>query len=145
MPGHDYKWLKAQCWQESRFKRFAVSPVGASGICQFMPGTWKEAQAKLNNNHSVFNIRANIEAAAWYDNKTYHFWTAPRPQLDKYQLMLAGYNAGPGHLLNAQKKCGGANGYYQIICCLPEITGKHAIETINYVENITGYKHDLEY
>lgn len=145
MPGHHWHWLKAQCWQESRFKQYAISPVGASGICQFMPGTWQEAQDKLKHDISVFNIRANIEAAAWYDNKMYHFWTAPRPQADKYQLMLAGYNAGPGHLLSAQKKCGGANGYYKIIACLPEVTGKHARETINYVELITGYKNNLEF
>ena len=145
MPGHNWHWLKAQCWQESRFKRFAVSPVGASGICQFMPGTWTEAQDKLNTNYSVFNIRANIEAAAWYDRKMYHFWTAERPQLDKYKFMLAGYNAGPGNMLKAQKKCNGANGYYQVICCLPAITGHHATETINYVERIIGFKADLEF
>lgn len=145
MPGHHWHWLKAQCWQESRFKQFAVSPVGAAGICQFMPGTWQEANNKLKNNYSVFNIRANIEAAAWYDNKMYRFWTAPRSQLDKYKLMLAGYNAGPGNLLRAQKKCGGANGYTEIIRCLPEVTGKHANETINYVKRIRSFKQDLTF
>ena len=46
-PGRDPDLLKAQLWQESRFRVDAVSPVGAQGVAQFMPATWQEQTAKL--------------------------------------------------------------------------------------------------
>ena len=38
--------LKAQAACESSLREDAVSPVGAAGIAQFMPGTWQEVVAR---------------------------------------------------------------------------------------------------
>jgi len=53
--------------------------------------------------------------------------------------MLASYNAGMGNLLKAQKKVGGKLLYKEIIQGLPEVTGKHSKETIDYVQKILSY------
>ena len=37
VPAAEIEWLAAQCWTESRWRPHAVSPVGAEGVCQFMP------------------------------------------------------------------------------------------------------------
>ncbi|NRA61586.1 MAG: transglycosylase SLT domain-containing protein [Psychrobium sp.] len=145
MPGHDYKLLKAQCWQESRFNRYAISPVGAKGLCQFMPATWKEAQRYFKSEANAFSERHNIQAAAWYNSKMYRFWSSPRPISDRYNLMLASYNGGAGNIHKAQKRCGNPNLYQDIIKCLPLVTGRHSKETINYVQRINHYYEQLRW
>ncbi|MCH2276991.1 transglycosylase SLT domain-containing protein [Thalassospira sp.] len=138
MPGLDWRLLKAQCWQESRFREGAVSPVGAMGLCQFMPGTWKQISGQMNMpaNASAFAPELSIEAAAYYMAKLRSQWSAPRPEYDRHSLALASYNAGLGNLLTAQTLCGGANLYPRIVTCLPEVTGRHSRETISYVDHI---------
>lgn len=141
LPGVDPDLIKAQCWQESRFKEMAVSPVGAAGICQFMPGTWRDTTRalQLSKATSVFHPEYNIQAAAYYMGVQYRFWTSPRPPEDRHNLAAAGYNAGAGHILKSQKKCGGALLYRDIIKCLPGVTGIHSRETIGYVVNIRKF------
>tara|TARA_B100000700_G_scaffold327859_1_gene443773 strand:- start:2994 stop:3725 length:732 start_codon:yes stop_codon:yes gene_type:complete len=143
MPQIDWRWLKAQCWQESRFNPKAVSPVGAGGVCQFMPGTFDGVPESVKQGRDVWDARTNIEAGAWYMNTRYNFWTSPRPQLDRIWLAQACYNAGCGHVLNAQKACGNPSGYNDIIKCLPQITGHHSKETISYVKLIDGFRKEL--
>lgn len=146
LPGVDPDLIKAQCWQESRFKENAVSPVGAAGICQFMPGTWKDSvkALKLSQSTSVFHPEYNIQAAAYYMGIQYSYWKSPRPPEDRHNLAAAGYNAGAGHLINAQKRCGGPRLYKDIIKCLPQITGKHSKETIGYVIHIRRFYSDIK-
>ena len=141
MPGVDWRLLKSQCWQESRFKTEAISPVGAMGLCQFMPGTWNQVAGELDfpANASAFAPELSIEAAAYYMGRLRAQWSAPRPETDRHSLALASYNSGLGNILAAQTKCDGANGYQQIIHCLPQVTGAHSRETINYVDHVWRY------
>lgn len=136
--GTDWRLLKAQCYQESRLKPFARSPVGAMGLCQFMPGTWKEAQENIPNLHSPWIPEYSILAAGWYMGKLHRTWYGERPAMDRYMLAAASYNAGAGNLIKAQKLCGGHNLYAQIIPCLIDVTGRHSEETITYNERIIG-------
>ena len=145
LPGINYKWVKAQCWQESRFDRFAVSPVGAKGLCQFMPGTAIEVSKSLGIFNNPYSVKWSIEAASYYDGKLYRFRLSPRPQLDRIKLMLASYNAGAGNLHKAQKRCSMSVLYNDIIKCLPDITGHHSTETINYVRFIEKYRFQLNH
>jgi soluble lytic murein transglycosylase-like protein len=78
--------LEAVAWQESRGRQSAVSPRGAIGVMQLMPGT----AAELGVN--PYDARSNIEGGARY----------LRRQLDRFgsvPLALAAYNAGPGAVL----------------------------------------------
>lgn len=137
LPENDWRLLKAQCYQESLLEAEAVSPVGAKGLCQFMPGTWDEVTRKMKVKASPFNPIMSIRAGAFYMRQLKQGWSAPRDdEPDRNNLALASYNAGFGNVLRAQKRCGGASGYEDIIRCLPEITGKHSAETIGYIKSI---------
>jgi len=131
--------LKAQCIAESNLDPLAVSPVGAMGLCQNMPATWKESEQALNITGDPFQASINIQLSAYYMMKQRRFWTSPRPDSDRMSLAMASYNAGAGHLYKAQKACGGGNMYSEIIKCLPDITGRHSEETINYVKRIWNF------
>jgi soluble lytic murein transglycosylase-like protein len=80
--------LYAQMHQESSFKRGAISPKGARGLMQLMPGT--AARFGVTN---IFDPKQNIEGGARY----------MRFLLDHFNgdvsLALAGYNAGEGAVL----------------------------------------------
>lgn len=138
MPGHDWHLLKAQCIVESNLKTTAVSPVGAKGVCQFMPPTWNDAEraAVVPFGTSPYVARWNIEAGAWYGRQMFNVWSSPRPTWDRYQLAWASYNAGAGHIIKAQRLCNMAYLYSEIITCLPQVTGHHAEETQQYVPRI---------
>jgi len=75
--------LEALVWQESRWHEGAVSPVGARGLAQLMPGTAR--QLGVNPDDPA----ANLEGGARY----------LREQLDRFggdvEKALAAYNAGP--------------------------------------------------
>ena len=81
--------LEAVVWQESRWRHDAVSPVGARGLAQLMPGTARELGV---NPHDP---EANLEGGARY----------LRQQLDTFggnlEKALAAYNAGPGRVRQA--------------------------------------------
>ncbi len=81
--------LEAVVWQESRWNERAVSPVGARGLAQLMPGT--AAQMGVNS----ADPNANLEGGARY----------LRMQLDAFggniEKALAAYNAGPARVLKA--------------------------------------------
>jgi soluble lytic murein transglycosylase-like protein len=130
-------WLKAQLYQESLLNPAAVSPVGARGVAQFMPGTWREVCHAMGMGRiSPHTARPAIHAAAYYMARLYMGWKSPRPDMDRWDLARASYNAGFGNLLAAQRAAGGANRYAAIIKALPQITGHHSRETITYVERI---------
>ena len=75
--------------QESGFNSDAVSPVGAQGLMQFMPGTW------IRYGHgSPFNPKAAIFAGARYLRHL-------ALKLHSWPLALAGYNAGGQAVVNA--------------------------------------------
>jgi soluble lytic murein transglycosylase-like protein len=136
--GTDWRLLKAQCYQESKLHPLAVSPVGAFGLCQFMPGTAREVSRKLGVSADQFWLPAvSIRAAGYYMGKLIYSWKAERPPLDRHKLALASYNAGIGHILKAQKLCDNARLYDDIVPpCLPRVTGRHSAETIGYARNI---------
>lgn len=125
----------AQLYQESLCNPSAISPAGAAGLAQFMPATWREAQAH-------FGIRASphddiaIEAGAWYMMRQMAVWRSPRPQIRRWELALASYNAGAGNIIRAQGECDGARDWDDILPCLPDVTGHHARETTQYVVRI---------
>ena len=81
--------LEALVWQESRWREGAVSPAGARGLAQLMPGTARQMGVDPND------PSANLEGGARY----------LRAQLDTFggdlEKALAAYNAGPGRVHQA--------------------------------------------
>ncbi|MCW8918955.1 MAG: transglycosylase SLT domain-containing protein [Gammaproteobacteria bacterium] len=137
LPGVDWRLWKAQLYQESLLNPDAVSPAGAAGIAQFMPGTWSQISRELGHDGvSPHMAGPAIDAGAYYMAKLRNGWSSPRPEADRHSLAAASYNAGMGNLIKAQRQCGGAVGYPDIITCLPDVTGHHSTETIVYVQRI---------
>ncbi len=81
--------IEALVWQESRWRADAVSPVGARGLAQLMPGTARDLGV------DPLDPLANLEGGARY----------LREQLDRFdgdlEKALAAYNAGPGRVIRA--------------------------------------------
>ena len=81
--------IEALVWQESRWREGALSPVGARGLAQLMPGTARELGVNPDD------PLANLEGGARY----------LRQQLDRFdgdvEKALAAYNAGPGRVMAA--------------------------------------------
>lgn len=146
MPGVDYRLLKAQCWQESRFVIMAKSPVGAMGLCQFMPGTWNDVKTALKfpPNTSAYVPELSIQAGAYYMGKMRNMWKAPRPEMDRHSFALASYNGGAGNILKAQKLANNSPLWQPVAEQLPKVTGKDfSRETIGYVDRIWNFYRQL--
>ena len=77
-------FLTRLIWQESNFQAGAVSPAGARGIAQFMPGT-----ASARGLADPFDPEAAIPKAA-------QLLADMRAQFGNLGLAAAAYNAGPG-------------------------------------------------
>ncbi len=100
-------------WKESRFDHQAVSPAGAEGIAQFMPGT-----ANLVGLKDPFNIDQAIPASARH-------LADLKKNLGNFGLAAAAYNAGEGRVWRWVSSGG----------FLP-------LETEDYVLDITGESAD---
>lgn len=145
LPEIPWYWLKAQCWQESRLKPEAVSPVGAKGVCQFMPPTWKDMQEKLGFQGDPFIPDLNIQAAASYMDQLRDVWDRRNRQTTQvHSLAMASYNAGTGNILKAQEISGNERLWCAIQPHLYKVTGENSKETTHYVEVIWKYVKQLE-
>lgn len=77
---------EAVAWQESRFHQAAVSPKGAQGVMQLMPGTARTLGV------DAADLKANVEGGVTYLAQMLNRFGDTR-------LALAAYNAGPGAVL----------------------------------------------
>jgi membrane-bound lytic murein transglycosylase F len=139
----DWKWIKAQAMAESSLNPAAVSPVGARGLMQLMPGTSQEVARRLGLPDRPHDPRIAILLGVAYDRQLWDMWSAPRPDAERLRLMLASYNAGPGNILEAQRRAQAAGlegaAWEDIAEHLPSVTGLHSVETINYVGRIEAF------
>ena len=97
-------------WKESLFEPGAISPVGAQGIAQFMPGT-----ARIVGLHDPFNPAEAIQVSASYLSRLSRFYGS-------IGLAAVAYNGGEGR----------ADGFMRSGGTLP-------YETQDYVQSITGF------
>ncbi|MBI0446990.1 lytic transglycosylase domain-containing protein [Deinococcus sp. DB0503] len=87
--GLDPDLLVSLIWVESRFCPRAVSPKGALGLGQLMPGTARELGVE-----NPFDPRQNLYGAAKYLRQQWNIFK-------DWPLALAAYNAGPGNVMAA--------------------------------------------
>lgn len=103
------EFLARLIWQESRFDIAALSPVGAEGVAQFMPGT-----AAFRGLENSWDPRRAIPESA-------RFLADLRKQFGNLGLAAAAYNGGPNRVARWL-----ASG------------GRLPFETVNYVLSITS-------
>ncbi len=106
-------FLTQLIWQESSFRPGVVSPAGAQGVAQFMPGTARERGLD-----DPFDPEQAVPASA-------AFIAELRDRFGNLGLAAAAYNGGPTRVANWLQGTGG----------LP-------FETENYVLSITGRSAD---
>lgn len=81
--------------QESSFDRYAMSPVGARGMMQLMPGTAREQAGKLGLGYDPSRLTEpnyNIMLGSAYFQRMLNMWDGNVP------LAVASYNAGAGNV-----------------------------------------------
>ena len=117
---------------ESALNPKAVSRMGATGIWQFMYGTGKQYDLKID---SYIDERSDplkaTAAATEYMKKMYNIF-------GDWELVLASYNSGPGNVTKAIRRSGGKTKYWDIRNYLPK-------ETQGYVPAFLATMYLFEY
>lgn len=147
-PHFEWRWFKSQGIAESNLNEKATSPVGAVGIMQIMPETFKEIRRQQPSFISVASPRWNIAAGIFYDRQLYRKWRTPLPSEERLFLAFSSYNAGYGRVLKAIKRNGKkeyswtevknylppeTRGYVSRIATLMDSSNRHR------VKNLTGF------
>lgn len=139
-PGYDWRLFKAQAMAESNISMDAKSWVGARGIMQLMPSTFKEVSSQNPEMTSIDKPEWNIGAGIFYDRQLYLQWLNQQGETDSMPFMMASYNAGRGTLLRAQ---GVAKTrtldpalWLSVTTVAPEVPKWRHHETLTYVDRI---------
>src|SRR5882672_5982327 len=95
----DWRLLASQTFQESRFKPDAHSWAGASGLLQLMPATARQYGVKDSLDPSD-NVQGAVKFLKWLEG----FWRERvTDEGERLKFVLASYNAGAGHVQDAQR------------------------------------------
>jgi len=95
----DWRLLASLIYQESRFIPDVKSRAGAYGLMQIMPETGKNFGIDITAS-PVDNIKAGAMYINWLHNM---FVSKVTDENERMKFILASYNAGPGHVLDAMK------------------------------------------
>lgn len=147
-PAFDWRYFKAQAVAESGLREDARSRVGAVGLMQIMPATYREIVRR--NRHIKGRgrkARWSIAAGIDYNRSIWLLFKEWRPFQDRLDFMFGAYNAGKGNIFRAQrraKKRGmDPNRWSNMESVLPSVTGRNSKETIRYVGKIKTIKKAL--
>ncbi len=125
--GWDWRLLAALVYTESQFDPYAESKVGAYGLMQIIPET-AEQYGVGNYFEPDSNVYAGTEYLLYLDR---YFSNQPVDSTERIKFVLASYNAGAGHVLDAIRL---ANKY-----------GKNATLWDNQVDFYMLHKNEPEY
>jgi membrane-bound lytic murein transglycosylase F len=99
--GWDWRLLAAVVYQESKFNPTDESWAGARGLMQLMPETAKRFGAT-----DLKDPKQSLKAGVNYLMYLEKYWTRRIPdQQERLKFVLASYNAGLAHILDARKLC----------------------------------------
>jgi membrane-bound lytic murein transglycosylase F len=139
----DWHWFKAQAIAESALNPKAKSPMGARGIMQILPSTYKEIKAKNPFLANIDDPRWNIAAGIFYDRQLYRKWKKKRDirTAERLNFAFGSYNAGYGNVLKAYKRAAKRHGevreWRQAAPHAPK-------ETRHYVKRIQGLMQSVD-
>lgn len=90
--GMSERFIRALAWVESGWQPRVVSPTGAFGVMQVMPGTWSFVQSSLIGHPVPRTTDGNIQIGVVYIRHLYRRYNG------NARLAVAAYNQGPGSL-----------------------------------------------
>ena len=96
--GWDWRLISSVCYQESKFNPNALSFGGAYGMMQFMPNTGPTYGVFPDSSPAEQIMGGGKKLAA--DEK---FWKRIPDDFQRKKFSMASYNAGRGHILDAQR------------------------------------------
>jgi membrane-bound lytic murein transglycosylase F len=136
----DWRLFKAQALTESNLDTAATSWVGARGIMQLMPGTFREVQLKNPAFHSIDDPEWNIAAGIYYDRRLWRTWRDSVDSEDHRAFMFASYNAGRVPILRARDLARGRaldpRLWASVEAVAPDVRRWRHEETLNYIRRI---------
>ena len=103
--------VEAVAWQESRYNQAALSPKGAMGVMQLMPGTARTLGVDASD------LKGNVEGGVAYLSQMLQRFEGDLPKA------LAAYNAGP----EAVARYGGVPPYAETQAYVRSILGRLAL------------------
>jgi soluble lytic murein transglycosylase-like protein len=118
------RWIRAVIQVESAGDAHSISPRGAMGLMQLMPGTWVELSARYGLGLDPFDARDNILAGTAYLKEMHRRFGSAG--------FLAAYHAGPSryeqHLATGQPLPSETTAYVTAVTpLLTEEQGEHTI------------------
>jgi membrane-bound lytic murein transglycosylase F len=138
--GHDWRVFKAQAMAESEMNPNAVSWVGARGLMQLMPSTYKGIQSRSPGWGSIDDPEWNIAAGVLHDRYLWRKWERDSIHTDRREFMFASYNAGEGTIMNAQRACVARSldrrAWTSVETVAPDVPRWRYRETLGYVRKI---------
>ncbi len=96
--GWDWRLLSAVAYQESKFNPQAQSFGGAYGMMQFMPNTGPHYGVYPDSDPLT-----QVMGGAMKLNADEKYWDMIKDPLQRKKFALASYNAGRGHIIDAQR------------------------------------------
>lgn len=138
--GYDWRIFKAQAMAESEMNPNARSWVGARGLMQLMPSTYKDIQTRATGLGSIDDPEWNIAAGIMHDRSLWRRWERDSIATDRREFMFASYNAGEGTIMNAQRACVARSldrrAWTSVETVAPEVPRWRYRETLGYVRKI---------
>lgn len=138
-PAFDWKYFKAQGFAESGLKADAKSWVGARGVMQLMPSTYKEIASRRPEFGTIDEPEWNIAAGIMHDRYLWGLWSKHVPDEERHRFMFASYNAGEGTINRAfgvAKSKVGPPEWRSVEQIAPTVGRWRYTETLGYVRRI---------
>ena len=139
-PAFDWHHFKAQALAESGLDPLAKSPVGARGLMQLMPGTYKIIQTNAPHLGSIEDPEWNIAAGIMHSRGLWHRWKDAPSDDERLRFMFGSYNAGEGPILRARKAASAKQldprKWNNIEVVAPTVQRWRYTETLPYVRKI---------
>ncbi|MBR5595497.1 MAG: transglycosylase SLT domain-containing protein [Alistipes sp.] len=100
--GHDWRFMSAIAYHESRFIENLESVRGARGIMQIRPVVARHFNVPVD---TINDTETNVRLAGMLLTELDDMLRIPAstPEQDRLSIILAGYNAGVGHVLDARR------------------------------------------
>ena len=142
-PGFDWRYFKAQAMAESNLQPNATSYVGARGLMQLMPSTYKMIQSKRPEMGEINDPEWNIAAGIMHDRYLWRLWSKDISEEERMNYMFASYNAGEGTIGRARATAQKSNldhaRWQNIESVAPTVPRWRYKETLGYVRKIDLY------